>query len=367
MASLKLRGKIWYVYWWENGKRRGKPVSESYEDALKEKVSREALLAASPDPKTKQTPWPPFKQKFLEFSQLNKAPRTFKNEERALNLFDAIVRPLTLESITVDHVEHYKLARVKANLSPVSINSELRHIKVALRFGEHYIKIRFLPEQKNLPKHFREEELKRFANLEDKLEYKLLGLIYMWTGVRPGELVNILIENIRFEEDGVWLKVRGWETYRTKNKRERHVFIAHPSVVFMLRAYIGSRQYGKIFNLSLRRVQEVIKDQFKRVGIEKGTIKAFRHTFLTLASKWNIPLPDLQSWAGHSTITTTMIYTHVEPERMKAITKNFQFPVSEEWRQEELRRGGEIGRRVRLKMDSPTENSANVSKKRKRS
>ena len=48
--------------------------------------------------------------------------------------------------------------------------------------------------------------------------------------------------------------------------------------------------------------------------LRKVRFHDLRHTFASQAIQQGVPLPVLQAWLGHSTITMTMRYAHLAPD-----------------------------------------------------
>jgi len=62
----------------------------------------------------------------------------------------------------------------------------------------------------------------------------------------------------------------------------------------------------------------------KRAGINKKvTPHVLRHTFATLSLASGLDIREIQELLGHSSLSSTQIYTHVDPERLKRKTDEF--------------------------------------------
>ena len=72
--------------------------------------------------------------------------------------------------------------------------------------------------------------------------------------------------------------------------------------------------------LSSQSVRLLIKRCREETGIgKKITPRTFRHTFATLLLEEDVDIKYIQNLLGHSSITTTQIYTHVNMNKQKKI------------------------------------------------
>lgn len=73
---------------------------------------------------------------------------------------------------------------------------------------------------------------------------------------------------------------------------------------------IGNRSVGQ--RLSKRSISRIVKESFKNIGIDNERITAHstRHTAVTLSLLGGATVQEAQAMARHSSINTTMIYSH---------------------------------------------------------
>ena len=104
--------------------------------------------------------------------------------------------------------------------------------------------------------------------------------------------------------------LRVWHSLRTsKGLNGRHAF------------FCGIRTKGK--RLTARSVQDMIKGHAKRAGIEKNVSPhVLRHTYATNLLDNGFSIREVQELLGHSDVSTTMVYTHVNPEALRRKIQN---------------------------------------------
>lgn len=145
------------------------------------------------------------------------------------------------------------------------------------------------------------------------------------TGVRVSELCNLHTQDINLKEGHI--KVFG------KGSKERFIQICGKETKAALRNYSTLfrreiAQTGYFFinrigqPLTAQSVRWMIRKYVNSAGLDKNiTPHTFRHTFATLLLEENVDIRYIQSMLGHSSITTTQIYTHVNMETQKKILR----------------------------------------------
>ena len=124
---------------------------------------------------------------------------------------------------------------------------------------------------------------------------------------------------------------QGYIQVRGKGSRERVIQVCSAEIITVIEEYIelfhfpgsGSSYFfinrlGK--RLSEQSVRYMVRKYSRLAGIEKAvTPHMLRHSFATLLLDEGVDIRYIQQLLGHSTITTTQIYTHVSRSRQKEI------------------------------------------------
>jgi integrase/recombinase XerD len=143
------------------------------------------------------------------------------------------------------------------------------------------------------------------------------------TGVRVSELCNL--KKVDMNIDQSYIKVNG------KGSRERVIQVCSMEIIAILKEYINlfhlpRSNFSYFFinrlgtRLSEQSVRFMIKQYTRLSNINKEvTPHMFRHTFATVLLEEDVDIRYIQQLLGHSTITTTQIYTHITRHKQKEI------------------------------------------------
>ena len=153
----------------------------------------------------------------------------------------------------------------------------------------------------------------------------MLELLYA-TGMRVSELVGLDIENVDLSLG--YVRVIG------KGNKER-IIPAGKTAIACVKKYLGIRKknvFGEKglflsrFGKKLSRVEfwRQIKKYARLAGISKRiTPHTLRHSFASHMLAGGADLRFVQEMLGHSSISTTQIYTHVDTDRLKELHKKY--------------------------------------------
>ena len=181
-----------------------------------------------------------------------------------------------------------------------------------------------------LPKYLTLSESKKLLDTADtkdsKRDYCILTL-FLNCGMRLSELVNLNISDIDFED--YHIKVLG------KGGKERIIYL-NKACISSIDDYMNIRksiesETNALFlsnqkkRISKRRVQQIVENNIKSAGLGgKGiTTHKLRHTAATLMYQYGeADVLTLKEILGHSTVSTTEIYTHLSNEIMRDAIEN---------------------------------------------
>ena len=173
------------------------------------------------------------------------------------------------------------------------------------------------PQQ--LPSVFAEQEVKQLILATENLKHRSMLCLAYAGGLRVSEIVNLKIADVDSKRMVITLR-------QSKGRKDRQVMLSE-KLLLILRDYF--KEYKpKIWlfegqsggQYSTRSVQEVIQQAKQKAGIKKkGSIHALRHSFATHLFEAGTDLASIKELLGHTSLRTTMIYTHVSKKHLSKI------------------------------------------------
>lgn len=149
-------------------------------------------------------------------------------------------------------------------------------------------------------------------------------------GLRVSELIDIKISNINFKEN--YIKING------KGDKTRFVPLAHYTAdlikdyIYEVRSEykVAKKHEDTLFlnsrGTSMSRVIVflIIKELTDKAGVSKKiSPHTFRHSFATHLLQNGADLRFIQEMLGHSSITSTEVYTHLKNEELRDVILNY--------------------------------------------
>ena len=175
-----------------------------------------------------------------------------------------------------------------------------------------------------------DDELERLLSAPEKdslksLRDKAILETLFSTGLRVSELCGLNRENIDFK--------RGEFSVRGKGDKIRLVFLSETAKE-AIKKYLDKRtdiEEALFANLNKnpsrlvsRSIERIIKFYAAKAGISKKlTPHGLRHIFATDLLRGGADLRSVQTMLGHSSISTTQIYTHITNPQLKQIHQTF--------------------------------------------
>lgn len=293
------------------------------------------------------------KIQYLEHLEIekNRSAKTLENYGRYLDRFFRFAKVSSPSGITEDLIRQYRLHlnRLKDrdgnNLKKVTQNY---HIIALRNFLKYLAKrdIKSVPAEKvELGKQedrevtfLEADELDRLLNAPegsglDTLRDRALLTTLFSTGMRVSELCSLDRDKIDIN--------RGEISVRGKGSKIRVVFLSD-NAKEVLNQYLNkrpdadealfiriprSKNFYKDSNLRLtpRSIQRIVEKHAIKAGIVGKNVSphSLRHTMATDLLRNGADIRSVQALLGHSSVTTTQIYTHVTDKQLREVHQKF--------------------------------------------
>lgn len=303
------------------------------------------------------------KNDYLEYLEIerNRSLKTVENYGRYLNRFIVFMKntgpsassgQADLKDMTEDAIRQYRLwlnrykdpdteaplKRVTQNYHIIALRNFLKYLtkrgiesvppeKIELGKTEDR-QVTFL-EQSELGRILQAPDTSDLSGLRDRA---ILSVLFS-TGMRVSELCSLDRDMISME--------RGELSVRGKGGKIRPVYLS-PDALLVVKAWMDERTdvdgalfiriprnkaFAKFDNLRLtpRSVQRIVKQHATAAGIVGKQVSphTLRHSFATDLLRNGADIRSVQAMLGHSSVTTTQIYTHVTDTQLKNVHEKF--------------------------------------------
>ena len=226
------------------------------------------------------------------------------------------------EQITEDDIKMYISENLsdKSSTTIILFLSALKYAYLSILKKDLTASIKRPKREKALPVVLSKQEIKSlFENLETKKSKLMISLIYA-CGLRVSELVNLKVNDFDFVE-------KIGQVRQAKGKKDR-IFNIPESLTKKLQNQVEiQRQEGQEYvfsgrngKMTSRNLQKIVVKAAKKAGINKAVhVHTFRHSFATHLLENGADLRIIQTLLGHSSISTTELYTHISNQQIKKV------------------------------------------------
>jgi len=248
---------------------------------------------------------------------------------------------LDKESLKIDGLKRYEFRGFLADLnreklSTATINRILAAVKGFIKYKIRYnykdsagiLEIESQKTSRYLPTFLFDDEIKKLIEFECKsnADYRDRAIfeLIISTGIRINELINLNVSH--FDNDNYELRILG------KGNKERIVLYGNKCKKYLseylkIRVKFSPEQSENALFLNKngkritdRGVRYILKKRTDQIALKKKiSPHSLRHSFATLMVKNGADIRTVQILLGHSSLSTTQIYTHLGLDELKDI------------------------------------------------
>lgn len=198
----------------------------------------------------------------------------------------------------------------------------------------HFLKVKLPKKQKINPAFINSEQLSTIYNQVENDTIRDIVITGFYTGMRLDEIINLKWKNVNLEARIITV---GDEEYITKGRNQRFIPISDEALASLLsrRKRMKAIPIGDSFVFSKSNGTKFSGDHISRsfkiacqvAGIDKAIhFHSLRHSFASNLVQQGVSLYKVKELLGHSAITTTEIYSHLNIESLRDAIKIFDCP-----------------------------------------
>lgn len=231
-------------------------------------------------------------------SQVKSFLHRFKDEVEPKAISNDKIKEWLLEAKTINTRKHRLCA----------LNS---FYELTVRMPDKIARIPYPKSEKKLPIVLSKDEIQRMFDVCDNLKHKTILAILYSCGLRVSELINLKWQHI--DRSRMIINI-----IAAKGKKDRQVMLSSDLIPLLENYYRQYKSKEYVFNgqnslkYSDRSVGEVVKQLAIKAGIKKRVYThLMRHCAFTHMVEQGTDINLIQRLAGHNSVKTTAIYTHI--------------------------------------------------------
>ncbi len=337
MASLQRKNGTYWAVFAEGGKRKWLKigdVSKSKAKAILKELEAERARDRLDLLYLKKINFYEFAEIYLRYVKTNKSESSYKREAYTVRKLKEFYGDIPLRKFDTQLVESYKTKRVEDGLKNKTINRELeifRHLMTIAKDSGYLSKV---PKFKMLPV---KVPPVRFLSIDEV--HKLLEnstpwlepmiIIMLNSGMRFSEVKNLKFEDVDFDKNIICVRSAKNSSNRLSSFTDFRVIpmneVLRDTLIWAKSFYVDpktliinkrdSHRLNYVFCKPDGRPIGSIRTSFtkacRKSGITNTDTYILRHTFASHLLMNGIDLVTIQKLLGHSSISTTMIYSHI--------------------------------------------------------
>lgn len=291
------------------------------------------------------------KNDFLEYLELdlNRSTKTIENYAHYIERFLKFAQITQPKEIDLNLIKKYRLflnrltdvhgdplKKITQNYHIIALRNFLKYLakQDISTLSAEKIEVGKNPQQEMIFLSF--EEIERILNeatgknLQTMRDRAILELLFS-AGLRVSELSALNIEQINLQTQEFSIIGKGSkmrvvfisDSAKSALEKYLHQRTDIDPALFIRTNKIGFKKEDDL-RLTARSIQRIVKFYSRKAGIIKDVHPhTFRHSFATDLLSNGADIRSVQAMLGHSSITTTQIYTHVTNQQLRDIHKKF--------------------------------------------
>ena len=226
--------------------------------------------------------------------------------------------------VSFEDIENYKnFIVIEKRYSKASQYLAMKAVKLYYKFKNIDIPPNLVPPRRSqkMPVYLNQKDAGVLLNGSSNNRNIAVLSVFLYTGLRVSELVNLEIGDVDFEENIIYV-------HAGKGDKDRIVVmpdICKDHIKSYMRERIKIRSNNNYLFISNKKTKfntSTVERMVKRVAENSGITKkvtphVLRHTFATSILRNGGDIRFIQQILGHSSLATTQIYTHIDDNTLK--------------------------------------------------
>jgi integrase len=280
-------------------------------------------------------------ESFLNFLhyELNNKELTVNRKLSALKSLFNYLQNIAETPDLQPYINRNVLAKIEFNEVKDSMETKAAKMEGKILLGDEYEKFRLFIAHDYGELNKENKKIYNFHQLNKERDTAIVSLI-LGSGLRLSELIGIDLDDIDFKKYRVRVIRKG--------NKEQFVYFSQVAMAD-LQAYLAVRatKYqveknnkalfiaasigpkGKTRRLTARSVEKLVEKYATAFGKPSLSVHKLRHSFATRYHAEINDVPKLRRQLGHSSIQTTMIYTHIKNDDLKIAVDKMDMPKEE--------------------------------------
>ena len=274
---------------------------------------------------------------YLQYEK-NVSTKTIENYSLRLNRFLEFCGDIEITKVNRMQLLEYRMALHKNKLNVKTINYHIVAIRAFFKFVLKNDIDCMSPDKLELAKtaprevnYLNEQDIEKILaapseytkdELKQARDFAILQFLY-GTGLRVTELITLQKKDIKLDSNqfsvvGKWSKLRSvFATKHAINALKIYTNLRKDTSPYL---FISVSRNGFGQHLSRNSVEDIVRKYAALAGISKKVSPhTLRHSFATALIRKGADIRAVQTLLGHTSITTTQIYTHVDDKHLQKV------------------------------------------------
>jgi site-specific recombinase XerD len=339
MFLSKRSNGVYYLWFWDESGKRSKVSTKTHSKPEAQRFLSE-FIQKGKEQKSRQSTilLSQFQAEFLTYSTSNHSPKTTRSYKTAFREFIRIVGDKGIRNVTVRDIEQFlsvKKQEASERTARAYFVTLASAYQTAIRWKYLHtnpfrsVEKPRLPEK--LPVYLSKDAFRTLQSVTEDSDLRELFQLAVSTGMRLGEILNLQWTDI--DQTRKLIRVGNSEGFTTKSKRGRNIPMSDQlSEIMVLRK--GRASSELVFHLNGKKHrEEFVSKRFKasvrKAGLDdKLHFHSLRHTFASWLVQDGVSLYEVQKLLGHSNISVTQVYSHLQPEKLHSTVNRINISVN---------------------------------------